>query len=95
MKTYNATLPLNIWREEDMIIVDTPALGVISQGRDIDDAIKKFSEALNLYLTTAIEDDMLNDILEEYGWSKRPGAWDVPYQAIPGARTIAAQIPVC
>ena len=44
-----------VWREEDMYVAREVAIGVTSQGKTVDEAIKNLREALELYLEEAPE----------------------------------------
>ena len=46
MKSFTAVLH----KEEDMYIAECPEVGTVSQGKDIDEAIKNLKEATELYL---------------------------------------------
>ncbi|NJL59482.1 MAG: hypothetical protein HC887_07410 [Desulfobacteraceae bacterium] len=61
----NLKLPIEFTKKKKWIVASCPVSDIFPQGDTEDDAKKRLSEALNLFLSSCIDRRTLNDILTE------------------------------
>lgn len=81
MEFFEITIPVSAWREDDQIVIWSPALDIATQGDTEAEAKKNFEEALDLWVETAIQENMLEEALESCGFEKKTEncGWSSPY----------------
>ncbi len=80
MQEIKANIPVLFFQESDSVVAYSPALDISTCGLTEAIARRRFSEAVELFLSEAAEMGTLNEILEECGWHKIPGreGWKPP-----------------
>ena len=63
-------LPVSILREGDSFIAYTPALDLSTVGDTLEEAQKRFGEAVQLFFEEITEKGTVNEALIELGWQK-------------------------
>ncbi len=64
-------LPIQFNQEEDWVVAHCPALELVSQGKDLDEARKNIAEVIDLYLEDLKTPEILEQALTELGWYKK------------------------
>jgi len=69
---FSFKLPINVLRcrATKLFVVHTPALDLSSAGKTEAEALHKFGEATQLFLSELQRMGTLDEVLEEHGWSK-------------------------
>lgn len=65
-----ADLRVSVKREDGCIIVYCPELELSSYGETIEDAMKNFTEVLEIFFEDIIKRGTIEDVLRECGWHK-------------------------
>jgi predicted RNase H-like HicB family nuclease len=92
--TIEVELPLLIWRENDQYVAFTPALDLSTCGSTNEDAVNNFSQAVELFVETAIERKTIDDLLESLGWIAAPNNWSPPSQPLKGNPSFPVRLPI-
>ena len=77
-ETVNIEYTIQIWKEGNQYISHAMPLDVMSSGQSPEEARKALDEAVNLFLTTAVDMGTLDEILEEAGFQLIQGNWVSP-----------------
>jgi predicted RNase H-like HicB family nuclease len=77
-KPINIQYTVHLWREGKHYIAHAMPLDVMSSGHSCEEARQALKEAVSLFLTTALEQGTLQDILEETGYEFVHGNWQSP-----------------
>ena len=75
-------LPVTLWMEDDQFVISTPSLHLATQGDTEAEAFKNLQEAIELFFETALERNVLNDLLLDLGWSIAGNSWNVPQRPV-------------
>lgn len=67
---FEFSLPVSIIKEGDSFIAYTPALDLSTVGDTLEDAQKRFQEAVELFFEEIAERGTVNEALTELGWQK-------------------------
>ncbi|HUD09255.1 MAG TPA: hypothetical protein VMR77_00395 [Patescibacteria group bacterium] len=67
---FQFALPVSILREGDSFIAYTPALDLSTVGDTLEQAQKRFEEAVQLFFEEITEKGTVNEALAELGWQK-------------------------
>ncbi|MGA2911679.1 MAG: hypothetical protein ABSE17_03555 [Candidatus Levyibacteriota bacterium] len=67
---FQFALPVSILREGDSFIAYTPALDLSTVGDTLEQAQKRFEEAVQLFFEEITEEGTVNEALAELGWQK-------------------------
>lgn len=67
---FQFALPVSILREGDSFIAYTPALDLSTVGDTMEQAQKRFEEAVQLFFEELREKGAINEALAELGWQK-------------------------
>ena|SRR6185312_6989915 len=86
-------IPVAMWREDDVVVIHSPAFELASQGGSQEEAMKNFQEAVSLFIETIQERHVLRDTLIELGWKQTKSTWVPGSQPLPGSQTVRAKIP--
>ncbi len=70
MNKINYTLPVLIFKEDNLFVAYTPALDLSTVGDTYDKALENFHEASSLFFEEVIKKGTLEEVLMEYGWKK-------------------------
>lgn len=89
----DVTLPLMIWKEDDQFVAFTPALDLSSCGSSEKEAVDHFSEAVDLFFETAVEQNTLQDLLQSLGWRLQNNNWIPSSQRVDG-REFTVKVPL-
>lgn len=63
-------LPVQFRQDGDIMVARCPALDVVTQGRDRDQATHNIQEAVSLFLESCIARGTIDEVLRACGWSK-------------------------
>lgn len=67
-------LPVIIIKEqEDVFVAYTPALDLSSCGASLDEALKRFAEAVEIFFGECVSRGTLAEVLESLGWKQGEG----------------------
>ncbi len=80
MNEVNYTLPVLIFKEDDLFVAYTPALDLSTVGDTYDKALKNFHEASSIFFEEVIKKGTLEEVLMEYGWKKTGKTFEPPIQ---------------
>ena len=80
MNTVNYTLPVLIFKEDNMFVAYTPALDLSIVGNTYDEALKNFHEASSIFFEEVIKKGTSEEVLVEYGWKKTGKTFEPPIQ---------------
>ena len=80
----NVNLPVLVFREDSVFIAYTPALDLSSCGDTFEEAVKKFGEAVEIFLKECTTRGTLDNALASLGWRKtgKPSNGWVPPQVV-------------
>jgi len=65
--TINFSIPVLVRKEGEVFVAECPALDVLSQGCDAEEARRNLVEAVSLFLGTCIEMGTFSQVLKECG----------------------------
>lgn len=65
-----AEIPVLLFEEGDKVVAYSPALDLSNCGKDRPEAVRKFGEAVYIFLEELVEMGTLAAVLEELGWRK-------------------------
>ncbi|MBN2095484.1 MAG: hypothetical protein JW727_05530 [Candidatus Aenigmarchaeota archaeon] len=71
-------IPVQILRENDDFIAYTPAFDISTSGKSYEEAKKRFSELVEIFLEETTEAGTLETALEELGWKCVQKKWMPP-----------------
>ncbi len=80
MNKINYTLPVLIFKEDDLFVAYTPALDLSTVGDTYDKALKNFREASGIFFEEVLKKGTLEEVLMEYGWKKTGKTFEPPIQ---------------
>lgn len=86
---YNISLPVMILREGKHFVAYTPVLDLATSGKTFEQAKKRFSEAVEIFIEELTEKGTLAKVLSELGWKKRQKEWTPPYVVESGTQDVA------
>ena len=66
----NVSLAVTFLREKDQFIAYSPALDLSTAGDNLEQAKRRFSEAVEIFLEETAVKKTLPDVLTELGWQK-------------------------
>ena len=69
---------VQIWKEGDTYVARAVPLDVMSCGDSAEEARQKLTEAVDLFLKTAVSHGTLTEVLEECGYVREGDAWRAP-----------------
>ncbi len=92
--TVQVFLPLLMWKEEMQFVAFTPALDLSSSGDSEKEALANFSEAVELFVETALERNLLREILESLGWRLESNKWIPASEPMQASQSFSVNIPV-
>ena len=69
MKT-DIQIPINFYQEGDLVIAQSPALEIATQGENFDIAKKNFEELLEIFFEENDTNEKLEKVLLNCGWQK-------------------------
>jgi predicted RNase H-like HicB family nuclease len=78
----HGTIPVMFFQEGEAVVAYTPALDLSTSGKDLQEAHKRFGEALRILIKELQEMGTLDEVLQEYGWKKSldtEDAWIPPH----------------
>lgn len=75
---FQFTLPISILREGDSFIAYTPALDLSTVGDTMEQAQRRFEEAVQLFFEEISAKGTVNEALEELGWQKKNNQFTPP-----------------
>lgn len=75
---FNISLQINILREGNRFVAHTPALDFSTSGKTLEEAYRRFNEAVKLFLEECYEAGTLDEVFKEMGWSKGDHQWQPP-----------------
>ncbi len=78
----DVNLPVIVLKEGKQFVAYTPALDISTCGDTLEQAHKRFDEAVKLFLEECMRMGTLEDVLIECGWTKEHGKEFVPPQVI-------------
>lgn len=67
---FQFSLPVAILKEGDAFIAYTPALDISTAGDTLEEAKKRFKEAVGIFFEEISEAGTVDDVLIELGWQK-------------------------
>lgn len=75
----NSKIPVILFDEDDKVIAYSPVLDLSTYGKTEEQAHKRFTEAVLIFLKELIEMGTVEAVLTEYGWHKTPSnTWEPP-----------------
>jgi predicted RNase H-like HicB family nuclease len=89
---FRINIPLSLWKEGESIVAYTPALELSTFGTTEEDALEKFSEAVELFFETAEERNVTVDLLESLGWEYHKSTLIPNSSPLDGARFFPLEI---
>ena len=92
--TVEVLLPLLMWKEEGQFVAFTPALDLSSCGDSEKQALSNFREAVELFVETALERNVLKEILESLGWRFEANQWIPASQPLQGSQSFPMNMPI-
>ena len=84
--TFTLNLPAEFTEEDGWVIAAFPSLGVASQGRNKDEAVRNLIEAAQLFIESCFQRNQLDEALKECGF--------VPGHVAPGDQADHLTVPV-
>jgi len=63
-------LPVTFLKEGNKVIAHTPVLDLSTCGNTLEQAKKRFAEALHIFIDELVKMGTLEDVLLDYGWKK-------------------------
>jgi predicted RNase H-like HicB family nuclease len=75
---HDISYTVHTFKEGETYVAYVPELDVSSCGRTNDEARKNIRDAVQGFLETSAEMGMLDEILEEAGYSRRGDSWQAP-----------------
>lgn len=91
--TVEVTIPVLLWKEDDLFVVQTPALELSTFGETEEEAMREFDDAVRLFFEVCTERRTLNDALLKLGWEIKDTKWDPGCEPAPSGRAISVQVP--
>ncbi len=77
MKKVDVNLTVSFFREGKKFIAYAPALDLSTSGKTLEDAKKKFSEAVGIFIEELHKNGTTEEVLQDLGWEKNDG-WRPP-----------------
>jgi len=74
----DVSLTVTFLREGDQFVAYSPALDLSTSGDTLEQAKKRFDEAVNIFLEETTSKKTILDILAELGWGKSSNNWFPP-----------------
>jgi len=71
-------LPVSFLKEGNSFIAYTPVLDLSTVGKNFDEAQKRFSEAVQIFLEELSKAGTLDEVLTELGWQKINNTFSPP-----------------
>lgn len=72
-KFFDIKLQVSIIKEGSKYIAYSPSLDLSTCGKDIEEAKKRFGEAVNMFFEETERDGTTVEVLKELGWEKNDG----------------------
>ena len=92
LKMVSVEIPVQMWQEDDQIVVFSPALDLSSCGNDQEETMRNFEEAVELFFETAEGRHVMHDLLESLGWKAINNSWHPASRALPDERHLSIQV---
>ena len=71
-------IPVSFFREDNTLVAYTPSLDISTSGKDMVQAKKRFSEAVEIFLEELLEKGTLEEVLHDLSWKKSNKSWSPP-----------------
>jgi predicted RNase H-like HicB family nuclease len=72
------SLPITTFIEGEFAIAHTPALDLSVQGKNVEEAIQRLVEGVNILFEELEEEGTTEEVLSELGWKKSNHNWEPP-----------------
>lgn len=76
--TVEVKVPVSFFREERNLIAYSPSLDISTSGKDMAQAKKRFSEAVQIFMEELFSKGTLEEVLHDLGWKKVKNSWSPP-----------------
>jgi len=81
-------IPVQIIKEDDQVVIYTPALDISTCGKSLEESKKSFDELVEIFLEETIKMGTLEEVLKEQGWQCIRKQWRPPVIVDPAFREI-------
>lgn len=71
-------IPVTFFREGKKLIAYTSSLDLATSGKDISQAKKRFTEAVEIFFEELLGKGTLDEVLHDLGWQKINKSWSPP-----------------
>jgi len=72
-------LPVVITKEKSgMFVIGSPILDIVTQGKDLEEAKKRFRELAGIFFEEVMAMGTLEEVLTSFGWAKIKREWQPP-----------------
>jgi len=71
-------LPVSFITEDHQVVAYTPALDISTSGKDEAEAKERFQELVGIFFQDLIENQTIDTVLTDLGWSKVAAQWNPP-----------------
>lgn len=75
---FQVKLPVSFLKEGRSFIAYTPVLDLSTVGKSFEEAQKRFTEAVQIFLKELVEAGTLDEVLSELGWQKINNTFSPP-----------------
>lgn len=75
---FQVKLPVSFLKEGRSFIAYTPVLDLSTVGKSFEEAQKRFTEAVQIFLEELVEAGTLDEVLTELGWQKINNTFSPP-----------------
>ncbi len=78
MTKLNVQLPVSVLKEGKHFIAYTPALDLSTSGKTHEQAMKRFSEIVEIFFDELVKKGSMEEVLLNLGWEKIKKQWNPP-----------------
>lgn len=75
---FKTSLPVTFLREGDQFVAYTPALDLSTSGDTFEQAKRRFTEIVQIFLAECFSMGTLDGVLSDLGWKKENSEWNPP-----------------